>query len=108
MIGLLLVPVVILVFLALPILLLGFVIRVVVRLLLLPFRILAGVVGLAVGAASLALGLAFGVVGLLVGVGVLIGVAFLLPLVPLAILGLVVWLLARILLGRPAPLRPAA
>ena len=76
-------------FLVLPFLLIGLVLRLAIGLALLPLRL----VGLVI---RLSLGLAFGVLAL-----VLAGALFLIPLLPVIALAGIVWLLYRLVRGRP-------
>lgn len=75
---------------ALPLLLLGLLIRLAVGVALIPLKIL----GFAV---RLSLGLALGLVAL-----VLAGAVLLLPLLPFLLLGFVVWMIVRLVRRRPA------
>jgi hypothetical protein len=81
---------------ALPLLLLGVLLKCVLWLVLLPFRILAGLVGLAASAAGLLLKGFVLLVMLLLGAGLFLGGIFFLLLAPLALVGLAIWLVARL------------
>jgi len=81
--------------------------KLVFALVLLPFRIVGAFVGVAVGVVGLVAKVLLVGVGLIVGVALLAGGLALIPLIPVVLLALCIWLLARFF--RPTPtVRPAA
>jgi hypothetical protein len=88
--------------LALPLLLVGFVLKLVFRIILIPFEILGAILTVGVlGLAFLVLGLSFGAV-----IGAVTLVGCLVAAVPVLILGLAIWGLFRLLRGRKASPTP--
>ena len=92
---------------ALPLMLIGGVLKLVFLVILLPLRLLAGVFGLLLGAFAVVGKLLLVLFACLFGLAFLAGGALLIPLLPLLALGLGIWLIARLLRPRqswqPAP-----
>jgi hypothetical protein len=91
-----------------PVLILGALLKLAVGVILLPFKIIGvlfkglfGVLGGILGALGALVGLVFGGLGLLLGLLVMVGVCVILPLAPLLLLGLIVWLALKA--ASPAP-----
>lgn len=80
--------------------------KLVFALILLPFRIIGAFVGAAVGILGVVAKILVVGAGLIVGVTLLAGGLALIPLIPVVLLALFVWLLARLL--RPGPTAGAA
>ncbi len=86
---------------AVPLVLVGLVLRLLFRLALLPFKIVGAFLGLAFGAVGLVVGGALLIGGLVLLPVVAIAVVMLLPVVALGFCVLVVWGFLRLLRGRP-------
>ena len=91
-----------------PVLILGAFLKVVAAVILLPFKVIAvlfkgffGIVGGLLGAVGAAIGIVFGGFGLLLGLLCAIVFGIFLPLMPLLLLGLVVWVALKA--ASPAP-----
>lgn len=91
-----------------PLLVLGALLKLAVAVILLPFKIIGallkgvvGIIGGLLGALGALVGLVFGGLGLLLGLLVMVGVFVILPLMPLLLLGLIVWLALKA--ASPAP-----
>jgi hypothetical protein len=81
--------------LAIPLILVVVVLKVAVALLFLPFKILGFVLRLVTGIVGAVFGLLFSGLGLGLAVLAVVAVALLIPLLPLILLGLGIWLVAR-------------
>ena len=81
--------------LALPVVIVGFVLRLVFRLALFPFQLLGAVIGL--GVAGLVLGVLAVAIALVVGALTLVGAIF--SFAPILLVGLLIWSLVRLLRG---------
>jgi hypothetical protein len=95
MLGLLLGVFICFVLLAVPLIALACIVRLAVGLALLPVRLIGAALQLAVGVVGLVLKVLLGLLGLIVGL-------VLLPLLPLLLVGLGVWLLIKLLTPGPA------
>jgi hypothetical protein len=87
-------------------------IKLVLGLIFLPFKLLGlvfrVVFGVTVGRVGLVFRLLFSGVGLVLALLVAVGVALLVPLVPIVLIGVGLWLLVRSTTRRPPPLRLSA
>jgi hypothetical protein len=81
--------------------------KLVLGLILLPFKLLGLVFRVVFGVLGFVFGLLFSGVGLVLGLLIAIGVALLVPLLPVVLIGVGIWLLVRSASPRP-PLRLSA
>jgi hypothetical protein len=87
--------------LVVPLLVLGALLKLATAVILLPFKIIGALFKGVFGILGGLLGLVFGGLGLLVGLLVMVGVCVILPLAPLLLLGLIVWVALKA--ASPAP-----
>jgi len=87
-------------------------IKLVLGLIFLPFRLLGLVLrvvfGVTFGLVGLVFRLLFSGVGVILALLVVVGVALLVPLIPIVLIGVGLWLLVRSTARRPPPLRLSA
>ena len=94
-------------FVALPLMIVSILLKVVLGLVLLPFRLIAGVFQVVFGLGAILFKLLFGALGFLAFAVAAILFVVALPLLPLLLLGALVWVVARLIAG-PSPARVTA
>lgn len=92
-----------LLFVVLPLMLIGLALKALVWILVLPFRILGALFGIFAGVAGVVLKIAGFGLALLLGLFATAVTVVFLPLLPLLLIALFVWLLVKLLRPRPVP-----